>query len=94
MLTPTLRLLVSTRATLTAEKLFLRKQLALFQERQVKPRIATRTTRLAMLVLSRFFDWRAALVIVKSETFVRSHRTAFRILALEILLSARPSDAS
>jgi hypothetical protein len=62
-----------------AENLFLRKQLALFRERQVKPRRATRTKRLAILFLSRFFDWRSALVIVKPETFVRWHRTAFRI---------------
>jgi hypothetical protein len=74
------------RTALIAENLFLRKQLTLFQERQVEPRRATRTTRLAMLVPSRFFDWRAALVIVKPETFVR-------ILALEIP-QARPSDAS
>jgi hypothetical protein len=46
---------------LAAENLFLRKQLALFQERQVKPHRADDPTRWMMAVLSRAFDWRAAL---------------------------------
>ena len=62
-----------------AENLFLRKQLALFKERKAKPRRITRTNRLAMIALSRFFDWREALVIVKPETFLKWHRTAFRM---------------
>ena len=32
-----------------------------------------------MIVLAQFFDWREALVIVKPETFIRWHRTAFRM---------------
>ena len=35
---------------------------------------------MALLALARFFDWRDALVIVKPETFIRWHRTAFRHL--------------
>jgi hypothetical protein len=31
-----------------------------------------------MIVLSRFFDWPDALVIVKPETFIKWHRSAFR----------------
>ena len=31
-----------------------------------------------MVLLSRFFDWREALVIVKPETFLKWHRTAYR----------------
>jgi hypothetical protein len=49
---------------LVAENLFLRKQLALYQERCVKPRRATTATRVALSVFSRWFDWRQALVIV------------------------------
>ena len=45
-------------AALVAENLFLRKQLALYQERQVKPRRATDATRLALVWLGRWFDWR------------------------------------
>jgi hypothetical protein len=35
--------------TLAAENLFLRKQLALYQERQIKPRRATNVTRIALV---------------------------------------------
>ena len=73
-----LRLLLIGRAALVAENLFLRKQLALFQERKARPRKAAASTRLSMIALARFFDWREALVIVKPETFIGWHRTAFR----------------
>ena len=57
-----------------------RKQLALFQERSVRPRRVAVVARLTMIALARFFDWREALVIVKPETFIKWHRTAFRML--------------
>ena len=63
---------------LAAENLFLRKQLALYQERQVKPRQATNAIRLAMVWLSRWFNWRSALNIVTPETFTRWYRQGFR----------------
>ena len=63
---------------LAAENLFLRKQLALYQERQVKPRQATNSTRMAMMWLSRWFNWRSVLSIVTPETFTRWHRQGFR----------------
>jgi len=63
---------------LAAENLFLRKQLALYQERQAKPQQATNAIRLAMVWLSRWFDWRSALSIVKLETFTRWHYQGFR----------------
>jgi hypothetical protein len=50
-----------SRSTLAAENLFLRKQLALFQERKVKPRRADDSTRWMMATLSRIFQWRDAL---------------------------------
>ena len=49
-----------SRAALVAESAFLRKQLALFAERKVKPRRTTPIFRLAMIILGRFFDWRSA----------------------------------
>jgi hypothetical protein len=64
---------------LAAENLFLRKQLALFQERQIEPRHATDSTRWLMVVLSRLFDWRGALVVVKPDTLIRWHRKGFRL---------------
>jgi hypothetical protein len=65
--------------TLAAENLFLRKQLTLYQERQVKPRRATNATRIALVWLGRWFDWRRALGIVKPKTFIGWHRQGFRL---------------
>jgi transposase InsO family protein len=72
-------LAVRPRAALAAENLFLRKQLALFQERQVKPRRANDATRWLMAAVSRLFDWRMALVVVKPDTLIRWHRKGFRL---------------
>ncbi len=64
---------------LAAEILFLRKQLALYQERHAKPRRATNAMRLALVWLSSRFDWRPALRIVQPETFMRWHRQGFHL---------------
>src|ERR1700747_728282 len=57
-------LLLGTRsgAAIKAENMFLRKQLALYLEREVKPRRATDATRLSLVLLSRLFAWQDALV--------------------------------
>ena len=65
--------------TLAAEILFLRKQLALYQERHVTPRRASNTTRLALVWLGRWFDWRPVLAVVQPTTFLRWHRQGFRL---------------
>ena len=67
------------RRALAAENLFLRKQLALFQEREVKPRRADDATRAALVWLAKAFNWRGALVIVKPATLIRWHREGFRL---------------
>jgi len=74
-----LRLSLRPPASLAAENLFLRKQLALYQERHVKPRRATNATRFALVWLGRWFDWRQALTIVQPATFTRWHRQGFRL---------------
>jgi putative transposase len=66
-------------STLAAENLFLRKQLALYQERPIKPRRATTATRIALVWLARWFDWRRALGTVKPETFIGWHRQGDRL---------------
>jgi putative transposase len=66
--------------TLRAEILFLRRQLALYQERGIKPRRPDVATRLSLALLSRLVDWRASLVVVRPETLVRWHRAGFRLL--------------
>jgi putative transposase len=65
---------------LAAEILFLRKQLALYQERHVTPRRATNGTRFALVWLGHRFDWRQVLAVVQPETFLRWHRQGFRLL--------------
>lgn len=67
------------RAALVAENLFLRKQLALFQERKVRPRRADASTRWMMAALSQYFAWRDALVSVQADTLLRWHRQGFRL---------------
>ena len=70
---------IRSRRGLAAENLFLRKQLALFQERKVKPRKANDSTRWMMATLSRMFEWRDALWNVKPDTLIRWHRKGFRL---------------
>src|ERR1017187_843489 len=67
------------RTSLVAENLFLRKQLAFYRERNITPRRLTDSARLAMLLCSRLFDWKSALVVVKPETLIGWHRHAFRL---------------
>src|SRR5919197_6765886 len=74
-----LRLCLRPSTGLAAENLFLRQQLACYQERQVKPRRATDATRFALVWLSHWFNWRQALAIVQPDTFVRWHRQGFRL---------------
>ena len=69
--------LTKSRAALAAENLFLRKQLAFYRERKVKPLRLTDSARLSLLFWSRCFDWRDALVVVKPETLIGWHRKAF-----------------
>ena len=66
-------------AALAAENLFLRKQLALFRERKVKPQRATPATRFALVWRGRWFDWRQALTVVQPATLIRWHRQGFRL---------------
>ena len=66
-------------AAVAAENLFLRKQLALYQERQIKPRRTNAAIRLTMVWLARWFDWKAALSIVNPQTFTRWHQQGFRL---------------
>ena len=64
---------------LAAENLFLRKQIALYMERQVKPRRADNATRITLVALARVLQWRRILTVVQPDTFVRWHRHGFRL---------------
>jgi putative transposase len=70
-------LLLRSRASLETEILFLRRQLALYRERGVKSKRVDAATRVALTFLSRWFDWRSALVVVQPATLIRWHRAGF-----------------
>jgi hypothetical protein len=65
--------------SLKAENLFLRRQLALYVERGVKPRRIDAASRILLAILSRLFNWRDALVVVRPETMIRWHRAGLRL---------------
>jgi putative transposase len=65
--------------SIKAENLFLRRQLTLYVERGVKPRRIDRVTRIELTLLSRFFNWRDAQVVVRPETMIRWHRAGWKL---------------
>lgn len=69
-----LRLCLRSSAALAAENLCLRTPRALYQERHIKPRHATNTTRFPLVWLSQWFDGQPALAVVQPETFTRWRR--------------------
>ena len=74
-----LALVLRSRAELAAENLFLRKQLACYLERQVRPRRTDNASRIAFVALSGLVKWRDLLTIVRPETLVRWHRDLYRL---------------
>ena len=73
------RLLFRSRTALSAEVLFLRKQLAFYEERQVQPRRLDDSARFSLILWSRLCNWKEALVIVKPETLIGWHRKGFKL---------------
>src|SRR6516162_408371 len=73
------RLLFRSRTALSAEVLFLRKQLAFYEERQAQPRRLNDSARVCLIFWSRLCDWKEALVIVKPETLIGWHRKGFKL---------------
>jgi len=72
-------LLPRSRSALAAENLFLRKQLAFYQERKIKPRRFDNVTRFILVLLSHAFAWNDALVNVTPRTFIGWQRAGFRL---------------
>ena len=62
------------------DPLFLRRQLSLYIERGIKPRRIDPVTRVRLTLLSNLFDWRDALVVVRPETLLGWHRSAWKRL--------------
>jgi putative transposase len=73
------RLLFRSRTALGTEVLFLRKQLAFYEERQVQPRRLNESARFSLILWSRLCNWKEALVIVKPETLISWHRKGFKL---------------
>jgi hypothetical protein len=67
-------LALRSKSAVEAENLFLRRQLALYVERGVKPRRINSVTRIALTILSRFFQWPDALVVVRPQMLLCWHR--------------------
>ena len=65
---------IRPRRTGEAENLVLRRQLALYKERGVKPRRIDPATRFSLAWLSRWCNWRACLIVVRPETVICWHR--------------------
>ena len=77
-----LRLVVSflrSSRAIRAENLVLRKQLASYIERRIKPRRLDHATRVSLALVTRLFDWRHAVVNVQPATIFRWHRLGWRI---------------
>jgi putative transposase len=77
-----LRLAVSflrSSSAIRAQNLVLRRQLARYVERGIKPRRMDHVTRVSLALFSRLFDWRDAVVNVRPSTIVRWHRLGWRI---------------
>jgi transposase InsO family protein len=73
-----------------AENLFLRKQLAFYQERKIRYRRIDNPTRLTLVWLSRWFNWRSALAVVTPKTFIGWHRKGFQLFWRSRCQSGRP----
>ena len=73
-------LLARSTESVRAENLVLRRQLAMFLERGVRPHRPDAATRVSLAVLARLFDWRRALVVVQPATMVRWHRMGWKLL--------------
>ena len=71
-----LNVVARSRTAVAAEVLFLRKQLAYYQDHQIRPRRLSDAARLSLVLWSRLFNWKEALAIVTPATFVRWHRRA------------------
>jgi putative transposase len=77
-------------SAIRAENLVLRKQLASYIERGIKPRRLDYATRVRLAPFTRMFDWRASVVNVRPSTVVRWHRMGWRIFWRRKCRAGRP----
>jgi putative transposase len=72
-------LFLRSSSAIRAENLVLRKQLASYIERGLRPRRVDHATRVSVALFTKLFDWRNAVVNVQPATIVRWHRMGWRI---------------
>lgn len=72
-------LLLRPSRSLAAENLVLRRQLALYQERGVKPCRVDAAARASLAFLSRLCDWRSCLIVVRPAMLIRWHRAGWHL---------------
>ena len=92
-----LRLVVSflrSSSAIRAENLVLRRQLARYIERGIRPRRVDHATRVSIALFSRLFDWRNAVVNVRPSTIVRWHRLGWRIFWRSKCRAGRPTNSA
>ena len=80
--TDVLRLVVlfwRSSSVIRVENLILRRQLAQYIERDIKPKRIDHATRVSLALFTTLFDWRDAVVVVRPSTVVRWHRMGWRI---------------
>ena len=82
-----------SRSSPAAENLFLRKQLAFYREREIKPSQTSQSTRLTLLWLSCCFDWRSALTVVTPRTFIGWHRQGLPVACASEVSSWSAADS-
>src|ERR1700730_14161871 len=58
-----LRQMACSHSALAAENLFLRKQLAFYQEHKIRPRRLSNAAHFSLLLWSRLFDWQAGVLM-------------------------------
>jgi putative transposase len=79
------RLFLRSATAIRAENLVLRRQLALYIERGIKPRRVDHVTRVSLSVFSRLFNWRDGIVIVRPVDHRSLAPTGLaNLLALEV----------
>ena len=90
-----LRLVVSflrPSSAIRAENLVLRKQLASYIERGIKPRRVDHATRVSLALLTRMFDWRTSVVNVRPYRRIRSFESVGGPTANEIVRIMRSTN--
>jgi putative transposase len=73
-LAPFVTTTLQSQTSSVAENLFLRKQLAFYQEHKLRPQPLTDAGRFTLVLWSWLFDWKSAQVIVKPDTLIGWHR--------------------